>query len=422
MTPNSDVPQTSEVADPSASWAAEVTRLLWPAPWGEPHVTRSAPRTSGLIRDSYVFPSARNPRLLVPAGLPGAATMVQRLGNDDAAFIKPLRRVLRASVQSPIFGAARWPRLRVVGPDQGADSIERHLAGVLGTDVRVGVVLGPRRVNQKPVLQVFSADGTLLAFAKVGHNALTAGLVQHEAASLAEVHSLRPRLFRAPELLHASAWSGLDVLVMSPLGIEPDRTVDDQTRISAMVELARLGGVRTVALAHSGFLARLRTASHRLASVAHGATLPAAVELVEETYGGVELTFGSWHGDWGPWNMGMQGDVLQLWDWERYDAEVPLGLDAVHLAAQRVRPQQVVEPTQEAELLDSVAAALAPFGVDPSLHDLTLRLYLLEIAVRYVDALQHGARPDFERRTAWVTSLLSRLLQQSPTNVSKGRP
>ena len=65
--------------------------------------------------------------------------------------------------------------LRVAAPDADADSIETHLAERLGTDVRVGVLLGTRRANQKPVLQVFARDGRSLGYAKIGHNDLTAG-------------------------------------------------------------------------------------------------------------------------------------------------------------------------------------------------------------------------------------------------------
>ena len=421
--PTTDIDATpGPTTDPGASYASEVAALLWPRPWGRPHLTRSTRPSATTHRDLYVFPSPRRPRLLVPADLPGAAAMVQRLGNDRTTLVGPMRRALRLAVGSSAFPLARWPRLRVVAHDPRADSIERHLAGVLGTDVRVGVVLGPRRVNQKPVLQVFGTDGTLLAFAKLGHNPLTAGLVRHEARSLAEVGRLGPRLFRTPELLHAGTWSGLDVLVMSALSIEPGRSVDPATRVAAMVELAGLGGVRHHALADSPFLARLRGEATRLAGCAYGSSLPDAVASLAAIHGATELAFGGWHGDWGPWNMGMRGDLLQLWDWERHDAEVPLGLDAVHLLAQGVQPAQPVEPEREARMLAGVADALAPFGVDPSLHDLTVRLYLLEIAVRYVDALRHGARPDFERRTAWVVSLLSRLLEQPPTHPTEGRP
>jgi hypothetical protein len=127
------------------------------------------------------------------------------------------------------------------------------------------------------------------------------------------------------------------------------------------------------------------------------------------------VSLGGWHGDWGRWNMAMGDGHLQLWDWERFDPEVPVGFDGLHFAAQRVRPGQRDEHRQEETFLRSVPETLAELGVHSGQHDLTLRLYLLEIAVRYVDALTHGATPALRRRTSWVLSLLERLLEQPPT-------
>jgi hypothetical protein len=408
----------------STSYAAEVTRLLWPDPWSAPTVTRSRRRTppGGTVREAYVFPSTRNPRLLVPADVPAAATMVQRLGNDRTFLVGPLRRLLTTSVGSPLFTLARWPRLTVETSASGSGSIESHLAEVLGTDVRVGVVLGPRRINQKPVLQVFGRDGALLAFAKIGHNSLTSRLVRHESRSLARIEDLAPRHFRAPHLLHAGTWSGLDLLVMSPLTIDPREEVGPETRDAAMVELATMAGVRTSTLADSAFWQRLRGEVDALADTEQGDSIARSSATLEERWGSTQLGLGGWHGDWGPWNMGMECGVLQLWDWERHDAEVPLGFDGVHLLAQRVRALHPDEQVQADELLGGVGDALAPFGIAPELHGLTMRLYLLEIAVRYTDALRVGARPDFERRTRWVVALLERLLEDSLTASPEGRP
>jgi hypothetical protein len=72
--------------------------------------------------------------------------------------------------------------------------------------------------------------------------------------------------------------------------------------------------------------------------------------------------------------------------------------------------------------LRSIPNALAELDVGPDHHDLTLRLYLLEMAVRYADALTHGATPALLRRTAWVLSLLERLSEHPIPVSSKGRP
>jgi len=317
---------------------------------------------------------------------------------------------------------ARWPMLRVPGTDPGADSIESHLAGCFGTEVRVGVLLGPRRVNQKPVLQVFGLDGSLLGYAKVGHSALTAALVQREAESLALVGNRHPRSFRVPQLLQHGHWAGLSVLVVSPLSTDSRLPVKPATRIAAMRELAGLDGARSAPLAETAFWTRLGATARLLADAPDGHRLQVAVEAIGVSHGGLEIDMGGWHGDWGQWNMGMGDGVLQVWDWERYDPEVPIGFDGLHFAAQSVRPGEREARHQEELFLRSVPEALTELGVQPGNQELTLRLYLLEMAVRYVDALTHGATPALRRRTSWVLSLLERRAEPPRPALSEGRP
>lgn len=407
--------------DTSASYAAEVARLLWPEPWGAPVVTRSRRRSGQPHRDAYLFPSARRPRLLVPADVPGAASMLQRLGSGRGRLAVPARALLERSVRSSAFPLLGWPVLRVCAPDAGADSIERHLADRFGHDVRVGVMLGTRRVTQKPVLQVFHPDGRLLGYAKIGHNDLTAPLVRREATSLAALGRQDIRTFAVPRVLHHGQWSGLEVLVISELRTDPRAPVTAGTREAAMRELAHLDGTTTSVLTASSFWTRLMGEVGALSQEPDGPRLRAAADAVEARHGDQEVDLGGWHGDWGHWNMGMGGGVLQLWDWERHDPCVPVGFDAVHYAAQCVRPGHPDAHDRDDELLRSVPAALERMGVGPDRHDLTLDLYLLEIAARYVEALRHGATPALERRTSWALSLLQRGADHQPTPL-RGRP
>jgi hypothetical protein len=407
--------------DSSASYAAEVARLLWPEPWATPYVTRRR-RSRGLPhRDAYVFPSEGRPRMLVPVDVPGAATMLRRLGSGRSRFTAPARALLERSVRSSAFSHTRWPVLRVIGPHPDADSIERHLGDCFGTDVRVGVLLGTRRVNQKPVLQVFDLDGGLLGYAKIGHNDLTAGLVRAEAAALAAVGGRNPRSFRIPEVLGHGRWAGLEVLVMSDLTTDPREAVTPAARAAAMCEVSSLLGTREQALGDSGFWARLRVESLRLVAETNGRRLGAAADAIDRAHRGDVLRLGGWHGDWGHWNMGMGDGVLKVWDWERFDAEVPLGFDALHHAAQRVRPGEREAQRQEATFLRSVPETLAEVGVPPDRHGITLRLYLMEIALRYVEALTHGATPALSRRTEWTISLLERQLGSTRIQLVGGR-
>jgi hypothetical protein len=345
--------------------------------------------------------------------------MLRRLGSGRSPLAGPARAALERGVRSRAFALTRWPVLRV--PADGTDSIETHLAECFGTEVRVGVLLGTRRVNQKPVLQVFDLDGRLRGFAKVGHNPLTAELVRREARSLAVVGGRQPRSFVVPDVLHHGQWAGLEVLVMSALTTDPQQPVSPSLRQAAMREVTGLAGTSEAALAGSGFWARLRTEARRLATEPQGGRLLAATEALESTHGGDPVQLGGWHGDWGHWNMGLGDGVLKVWDWERFDAEVPVGFDGLHYAAQAVRPGQREEARQQDTFLRSVPATLSALGVPSDRHELTLRLYLLEIAARYVDALTHGATPALTRRTAWVLGLLERHLDNTHHALVEGR-
>lgn len=408
----------------SASYAVEVTRLLWPQPWSEPHHARGRRRSTSVTRDSYVFPHRANPRLLVPADIPASFTMLKRLGNDQSRLSGPIRAAAQWSGRSGLFKLTRWPVLRVSSTAPGADSIETYLSDNLGQTVRAGVVLGPRRVNQKPVLQLFGTDGTVLGFAKIGHNQLTAELVRREAAALADVSACQPRHFRVPRLLHHGQWSGIGVLVMSPLVSDPRLSIPVETRVAAMRELAEATGREPAPLVTSAYWARVVRDGRRLASTPPGPRLEAAIESIANRHAAVELRLGGWHGDWGTWNMGMgnpDGTILQLWDWERYDPEVPIGFDALHLAAQLVRPGDEHQSRQQENFLRELARVLGELHADPEQHDLTLHLYLVEMGLRYADALQHGTTPALRRRLEWVLGLLELVINEPHHTSSEGR-
>ena len=406
----------------SASYAAEVARMLWPEPWEEPRVTRSRPRPGPTRRDAYLFPSRRRPRVLVPADLPGSSIMLRRLGAGRSRLTGPARILLERSVRTRALQVTRWPMLSVRATSPGADSVERYLGEHLGAEVRVGILLGTRRVSQKPVLQVFGLDGSSLGYAKVGHNDLTTALVRREAEALVTVRGHLPQSFRLPRLLHHGRWAGLEILVMSPLTTVPGQPVTRSARLAATREVTALGHPVTAALAESGFWTRLRTAAARLPADEVGLRLQAALGTIEERHGADLVGLGCWHGDWGTWNMGMGRGVLKVWDWERFDPAVPVGFDAVHFAAQSVRPEDREAPHQESVFLQAVPGLLAELGIPPAHHDLTLRLYLVEIAIRYLEALTHGATPILRRRTSWAVELLERLNGQPSPALSGGRP
>ena len=314
--------------------------------------------------------------------------------------------------------------LRVPLADPTDDSIERYLAECFGTEVRVGILLGTRRVNQKPVLQVFDLQGRVAGYAKVGHNPLTAALVRREAVALADVGAQQPRSFQVPQVLDHGRWANLEVLVLSNLKTSPRQQIPAAVRLAAMHEVAHLRGTVSMPVVESGFWGRLRHDVERVADQPNGDRLAGAARALEERHGADAVSLGGWHGDWGAWNMGIGPGGLQVWDWERYDPRVPIGFDTLHFGAQSVRPGEQGERRQEEAFLRSVSSTLTAAGVPTGQHDLTLQLYLTEVGARYLDGLTYGATPALRRRAAWVVSLLERLQSQSkvcaPGRVTKG--
>ena len=121
------------------------------------------------------------------------------------------------------------------------------------------------------------------------------------------------------------------------------------------------------------------------------------------------LAFGSWHGDWTPWNMASSGRRVLVWDWERFESGVPIGYDAVHYQLQAAVERNSAGAQSAAEVaLFTAPMTLGPLGVRPGSAVFVAALYLVEIATRYVQdgAAEAGAR--LGDVSSWLLPALSR--------------
>jgi hypothetical protein len=128
------------------------------------------------------------------------------------------------------------------------------------------------------------------------------------------------------------------------------------------------------------------------------------LERLSDHSGEQPVRFGSWHGDWGPWNMAWAGERVRLWDWERFSRGVPCGLDALHYAL-----AGEPERARLSSLRESAAKALEAFSVRPDERDLLLALYVTALTARFLpDSLtEHGAQ--LRPRVAALLDLLESL-------------
>jgi hypothetical protein len=385
-------------------WLAEV---LW-GPNPDVELVAGGPVPAGVPASQRwgVLPDLRRPRVLVPLSSGRAAAEAVRQYSDG---MTQRARLAKAAVGLALASGALpwWLRRRglvvaAAGPAAGT-LLGDHVPAALGrSDLAAAIVLGPVRPNRKPVVQLIGGDGRPVGYMKVGWNDLTRRLVRAEADMLRRLAGADPRGFTAPDLLHQGRWEGLDITVSSAL---PHRLWRRGRRyalppVATSREIAALGGIEETTLGESGWWAGLlsRLTPIREALAAGGvpgggpagtgaaATLDGTLERLEGP-AGTRLVFGTWHGDWGPWNLRATPGRLLVWDWERSADRVPLGFDLLHFGYQTAL-QGLGQPpaTAAATARDRAAPHLAELGQRPGLAELLCDLYLLERLCRAAEA------------------------------------
>lgn len=356
-------------------------------------------------RGFVVLPGARDPRLYVPQAPLGGAKSLRRARRTSGVR---QRLGTLAAVGYLIVGGGRFSGTRAVFDVRG--SLESELAKLLGMSIGLAVFLGPRRANRKPVLQLLDRRGRLLAVAKVGINDLTSRLVVNEARALEFLAAHQNRSFRTPQLLGVIEWSGHSVVVQSPLSIRSSGAVDAPVLTRAMVEIAAIGGRDRESLAEGDYVRRLRGRVEAMRD--HPAARCAGLETLDAlSASGGSIEVGSWHGDLTRWNVSTRRGVTQVWDWERFESGVPVGLDALHsfflpcLAAG--------EPLWRAglDLMERSEELLRPFEFRAEDSRVVALLYLLEIASRFSGDGQAAAANAAGRVETWLLPVLETVVQ-----------
>lgn len=363
--------------------------------WGA--IGRGSPAGARALGTFTILPSARDPRLLLPSSRRPAARALHQYTNATSATQRMRAELMSLAIRLGAGDRLLKDRLHLLTTESGSASsqlpLSEFLREVFGhRDLEVAVRLGPMRPNRKPVLQILSRHGDVLGYAKISRNALTARLVRHEAQVLQRFGEMQPgpTAFNVPRLIHSGPWAGMETLVVGPL---PQRRLrlrpDLELPAAATRELAGIFGTRQEVLAHSAYWAQTKERVAAMGSTAD--TVAGPIGSLEDRYGGQELGFGSWHGDWTPHNMGSVRGRLYVWDWERCSTSVPIGLDLMHFGFHIARKFRGKGPAEAASsTLDWSAPLLREVGLRTAPPTLLLALALLEMAVRFEEARTEG--------------------------------
>ncbi|WP_163511443.1 phosphotransferase [Fodinicola acaciae] len=390
----------------------QVAERLWPAPARVEQCARREPATS-VVRELAFVPNAREPRMLVPADLPRAASGAVRRFSAGLSRAEHLTRLVAGlALRLPGSGRLLADRLRITATGH-PESIETHLSDLLGMPVLVGIGVGALRANQKPVLQVFDRAGRTVAFVKVGDGPVSRQLVEREAVALREVNGRCWQRLRTPTVVHNGWWRDLRLLVISPVPAtsRPRLRRAGGPPTAAMAELAAGFDSGTRKIADCPLLSRLRTTADLLADGENARRLGSAVDAIEARAGDVSLRLGGWHGDWTPWNMSARGQQVGLWDWERFDTGVPVGFDLVHFLVQSAARRHGIAEAVVDHAVSQAGQRIGPYG------ELIGTLYTATVAARYL----HASEPATGAPLRAQAQLMLRMLGARVDRVPEGQ-
>ena len=384
-------PSTASPSGPAAPGVADrgeylwdVLRTLWPEPARIARCGRRSPPGAGRT-EFLVVPGEARAALLLPRRPRRAAAGALRHYKASAAARR--RLLFHGLALAARVGLAEVlpERISIEAGQRTADSdIAGYLAAVLHQETVLSLRIGPPRANRKPVLELLTPGGRLLGFAKVGLTDLTRDLVRAEAAALALLGTAPLARLDVPRLIHHGQWRGHEVLVQGGLsGSGPARNWAELS--GAMAELAGVRDIIRLPVTQSPYWHGLRPRLAECAQRDLAGSVLQALSWMEPAAASTSLAFGSWHGDWTPWNMTMSRGRVMVWDWERFQTGVPVGYDAIHYRLQDAVSRGGVAPQNAAEATVAGAAqALAPFGIEAAAARFAATLYLAENAIRYL--------------------------------------
>lgn len=203
-------------------------------------------------------------------------------------------------------------------------------------DLEFSIFEGTPCVHQKITMQL-SSGRRILGYCKLSDNEDVKSLFAKESTTLDRLGN--SGVTGVPKALHCGTLSnGMHIFVQSTEKQASSRVIHEWSTLQKEF-LAQLHE-KTKALLpfeESDYYTTLSTLEQRLEwlpqNIDHG-VVSKAIATIKEKYCGKEVEYGACHGDFTPWNMFANGNVLFVFDFEYTAMSYPTGLDHYHFFTQ----------------------------------------------------------------------------------------
>lgn len=278
---------------------------------------------------------------LVPMRSRRAAVAAMRLYNPQTRTARLGRQLLQVGLRlglgqaflrrvwlplSSRSGPQRTPHVAVLG----------YLQEFMGQEhLTFGISLGTPGPHQKPVVQIMEAQGHTIGYAKVGHDAASDALVQHEAQMLRTLAKTSWEHVTLPQVLTTAWFQDHFLCVLSPLPAASRRLAAHLTplHLAALQEFWTRHTTR-MPLTASPLWDTLLKQAHDVKHAYYHRVLARGITTLEHWCASTMLPFGLSHGDFTPWNLQQDGPRLGMVDWECATETGPPLWDLLHFVFQ----------------------------------------------------------------------------------------
>lgn len=286
---------------------------------------------------------------------------------------KMLKRTL------PLFGGIKKffsPFTLVENPLDG--DITRHIETIFpGHNLEYSLFLGTPSVHQKTVIQIFEGHN-ILGYAKVTEREGVCQLFDHEEKILRQLDQKGIR--NVPRCLFNQKIEGnRQLFVMTTEKDKRSVVMHSWSRWHEdFISMLEDKTCNKMLFDDSDYAKLLNALCLRKDSIPTEMqnTIMAEINNTREKYHGMECDMTVMHGDFTPWNMFRQDDLLFVFDWEYAMGSCPMGLDKWHFLIQSAIFEKHLDAEQ---IVDSITS-----GEMGQTNKDTLIMYLLAIIAIYV--------------------------------------